>query len=136
MEDRDLKLPSGFAALAGVLLGLILLVMVINLAVVRDWPWLLWLIVPGFLAWLVSLFGFIINGPNQARVVQLFGKYVGTIKDVGFFYGNPFYVRRRVSLRVRTLETGGPPRSSASRSRSTTRTARLSRFPPWWCGRW
>src|SRR5260370_384540 len=106
MEDRDLKLPSGFAALAGVLLGLILLVMVINLVVVRDWPWLLWLIVPGFLAWLGSLFGFIINGPNQARVVQLFGKYVGRVKDVGFFYGNPFFVRRRVALRVRPAEPG------------------------------
>ena len=46
------------------------------------------------------------NGPNQARVVQLFGKYVGTLREVGFFYGNPFYWRTRVSLRVRTFETG------------------------------
>src|SRR5262249_36763204 len=44
--------------------------------------------------------------PNQSRVVQLFGKYVGTVIDVGFFYGNPLYYRKRVSLRVRTLETG------------------------------
>ena len=54
----------------------------------------------------ISLFGFIVNGPNQSRVVQLFGTYVGTIRDVGFFYGNPFYYRTRVSLRVRTFETG------------------------------
>jgi len=106
MEERDLKLPSGFPALAGVVLGLVLIVLVINLAVVKDWVWLLWLIVPGFLVWIISLFGFIINGPNQARVIQLFGKYVGTVKDVGFYYGNPFYYKRRVSLRIRTLETG------------------------------
>jgi regulator of protease activity HflC (stomatin/prohibitin superfamily) len=31
---------------------------------------------------------------------------VGTVKDVGFYYGNPFYYKRRVSLRIRTLETG------------------------------
>jgi regulator of protease activity HflC (stomatin/prohibitin superfamily) len=56
--------------------------------------------------WLVSLFGFIVNSPNHARVVQLFGKYVGTLKDVGFFWANPFYVTTKVSLRVRTFETG------------------------------
>ena len=38
--------------------------------------------------------------------MQLFGDYKGTVKDVGFFYGNPLYWRTRVSLRVRTLETG------------------------------
>jgi regulator of protease activity HflC (stomatin/prohibitin superfamily) len=47
-----------------------------------------------------------VNGPNRARVVQLFGTYVGTIREVGFFYGNPFYNTTRVSLRVRTFETG------------------------------
>jgi regulator of protease activity HflC (stomatin/prohibitin superfamily) len=48
----------------------------------------------------------VVNGPNQARVVQLFGKYVGTVKDVGFFYGIPLYWRKKVSLRIRTFETG------------------------------
>jgi regulator of protease activity HflC (stomatin/prohibitin superfamily) len=58
------------------------------------------------LCWWISLFGFIVNGPNQSRVVQLFGKYIGTLRETGFFYGNPFYWRTRVSLRVRTFETG------------------------------
>src|SRR5262245_8878609 len=106
MEERDLKLPSGFVALAGVLLCLGVLIFATTAAVLANWPGMLWLIIPGFLVWIVSLFGFIINGPNQARVIQLFGKYVGTVKDVGFFYGNPFYYKRRVSLRIRTLETG------------------------------
>jgi regulator of protease activity HflC (stomatin/prohibitin superfamily) len=34
------------------------------------------------------------------------GQYVGTVKDTGFYYGNPLYWRTRVSLRVRTFETG------------------------------
>jgi regulator of protease activity HflC (stomatin/prohibitin superfamily) len=86
-----------------------LLVVVIGLIVAAArWqePHLLWAIIPLSLAWLVSLFGFIVNGPNQARVVQLFGTYVGTVRETGFFYGNPFYWRTRVSLRVRTFETG------------------------------
>ena len=69
-------------------------------------PLLVFVIVPLGLVWFVSLFGFIVNGPNQSRVVQLFGTYVGTVREVGFFYGNPFYWRTRVSLRVRTFETG------------------------------
>jgi regulator of protease activity HflC (stomatin/prohibitin superfamily) len=56
--------------------------------------------------WSFAWAGFIVNGPNQARVVQLFGKYVGTVRQTGFFYGNPLYWRTRVSLRVRTFETG------------------------------
>src|SRR5207302_5936271 len=69
-------------------------------------PHLIWAFIPLLAVWIISLFGFIVNGPNQARVVQLFGKYIGTVKECGFFYGNPFYYRTRVSLRVRTFETG------------------------------
>jgi regulator of protease activity HflC (stomatin/prohibitin superfamily) len=69
-------------------------------------PTLLFAILPLSVVWAVSLFGFVVNGPNQSRVVQLFGKYVGTVRETGFFYGNPFYWRTQVSLRVRTFETG------------------------------
>jgi regulator of protease activity HflC (stomatin/prohibitin superfamily) len=106
MEDRDLKLLSGWTAFVFILLGLGVLVLLVVIAARVPLEWLLWIIIPGVLFWLFSLFGFIVNGPNQARVVQLFGKYVGTVKDVGFFYGNPLFMRRRVSLRVRSLETG------------------------------
>jgi regulator of protease activity HflC (stomatin/prohibitin superfamily) len=58
------------------------------------------------LVWLFSCLGFVVNAPNHTRVITLLGKYVGTIKEVGFFYGNPLYYRKRVSLRVRTFETG------------------------------
>jgi regulator of protease activity HflC (stomatin/prohibitin superfamily) len=41
--------------------------------------------------------------PNQAVVLVLFGTYVGTVKDSGWWWTNPFNVRKRVSLRVRSL---------------------------------
>jgi regulator of protease activity HflC (stomatin/prohibitin superfamily) len=106
MEDRELKLASGYGALAAILLALLVLFLLAVVAGVKELPALLLLILPGGLAWFISLFGFIVNGPNQSRVVQLFGRYVGTLREVGFFYGNPFYTRTRVSLRVRTFETG------------------------------
>ena len=57
---------------------------------------------------LVSLFclgGLFIVNPNEAKVLVLFGKYVGTVKHDGFFFANPFLVKRRLSLRVRNFET-------------------------------
>ena len=41
--------------------------------------------------------------PNQAVVLVLFGTYVGTVKDSGWWWTNPFNARKRVSLRVRSL---------------------------------
>ncbi len=64
------------------------------------------------LIWVVALLfifvgyaGFFMVNPNEARVLQLFGKYVGTAKVPGLRYANPFYMKRRVSLRVRNFET-------------------------------
>ena len=43
--------------------------------------------------------------PNQAAVLNLFGKYVGTVKDGGLRWNNPFYGKKKVSLRVRNFES-------------------------------
>lgn len=43
--------------------------------------------------------------PNQGVVLQLFGRYVGTVKGPGLRWANPFYSKRRLSLRVRNFET-------------------------------
>ena len=48
---------------------------------------------------------FVIN-PNEAKVLQLFGDYVGTAKTPGLRWANPFYTKRRISQRVRNFESG------------------------------
>ena len=55
-----------------------------------------------FICW----FGFFMVQPNQGRVLQLFGKYVGTVKNTGLRWANPFYSKSRVSLKVRNFESG------------------------------
>jgi regulator of protease activity HflC (stomatin/prohibitin superfamily) len=52
------------------------------------------------------LFGLYMVEPNQAAVLSLFGKYVGTVKHDGLRWNNPFYAKRKVSLRVRNFESG------------------------------
>jgi len=49
------------------------------------------------------LAGLFVVNPNDARVMVLFGKYAGTIRQDGFFWTNPFIVKRRISLRARNL---------------------------------
>ena len=60
--------------------------------------WVLW----GF-----HLPGFMVIQPNQCRVLTFFGRYSGTVTDNGFFWTNPFYVKRKLSLRARNMDV--PP---------------------------
>ena len=60
-----------------------------------------------FLAFFLFLFsGFFAVRPNEARVLQFFGKYAGTVRSAGLRYANPIYTKRRISVRVRNFETG------------------------------
>lgn len=56
----------------------------------------------------VSLFclsGLAVVNPNQSLVATLFGKYAGTIKENGFYWINPFFVRKKISLRARNFDS-------------------------------
>lgn len=55
---------------------------------------------------LFCMVGLYMVEPNQSAVVSLFGKYVGTVKDSGLRWNNPFLAKRKVSLRVRNFESG------------------------------
>jgi SPFH domain/Band 7 family protein len=57
------------------------------------------------LAWFISLGGFFVVAPNEARVLQLFGAYAGTAKTAGLRYANPFFTKKKISLRVRNFES-------------------------------
>ena len=51
-------------------------------------------------------FGFMAIAPNDSRVLLLFGEYKGSARESGFFWVNPFYSKRKLSLRIRNFETG------------------------------
>nr|WP_319569810.1 SPFH domain-containing protein [uncultured Draconibacterium sp.] len=60
------------------------------------------LLVPVFI--LIAI-GFTVVDPNQSCVMVLFGAYKGTIKTNGFYWVNPFYVRKKISLRARNFDS-------------------------------
>ena len=67
-----------------------------------------WRIVPGVVILVVDIvlcIGFFIVNPNVSRVLVLFGRYRGTVLKNGFFWTNPFTIRKTVSLRIRNLNT-------------------------------
>ena len=54
---------------------------------------------------LLIVLGFVIIYPNFSSVLTLFGKYKGTIKKNGFHWVNPFFIRKRVSLRAQNFDS-------------------------------
>ena len=57
------------------------------------------------LALAIVLSGFVAIEPNSSRVLTLFGKYVGTVNTNGFFWVNPFFTKKKISLRANNLDT-------------------------------
>jgi regulator of protease activity HflC (stomatin/prohibitin superfamily) len=53
----------------------------------------------------VAATGFTVVGPNEARVLQFFGRYIGTVSTAGFHWTVPFTTKRRLSQRVSNFET-------------------------------
>ncbi len=56
-----------------------------------------------FGVWLFTLLGYFINNPNQSKVLLLFGDYVGTAREIGLRWTNPFYTKKHISLRARNF---------------------------------
>jgi len=54
---------------------------------------------------LICLGGFFMVNPNEAKVLQLFGRYIGTVTEPGLRFANPFFAKKAVSVRVRNFES-------------------------------
>ena len=112
MKEKSLSSLNGLGTLVGALLvglaGAALFVVGVAAKASTGSPSLLLMLLG---ALLVALGVFILAGlytiqPNQAAVLSLFGKYVGTVKENGLRWNNPFYTKRKVSQRVRNFESG------------------------------
>ena len=95
--------PTGWPCLIGILVTLITLV-VVAISIGATVHWTFW-VLAGLMVLLcvISLCGFFIVNPNMARVLVLFGRYRGTVRQDGFYWTNPFTVKHVVSLRAHNL---------------------------------
>jgi regulator of protease activity HflC (stomatin/prohibitin superfamily) len=105
LREKEIQGVSGWGMLFVLILALATSIAMLvgairaeNAPMIVVWVLATLLVVLGF-------FGLTVVNPNQARVVQLFGDYKGTLKRQGFVWVNPLTLRRLVSLRVRNFET-------------------------------
>jgi regulator of protease activity HflC (stomatin/prohibitin superfamily) len=106
VNERKHQAMPGWRAMPIVLAMLLIGIVVFVLGVNQEFGLL---VVSGIVVFLVALVcsaGFVANAPNEARALLLMGDYRGTIKETGFFWVNPFFSKKKVSLRVRNFETG------------------------------
>jgi len=104
---KEISLNGGSGYLVLVILPILLLFvgwLVYSAISVQS---LLWTIVSGItfvLVLVLGMAGFFMVHPNQARVLTLFGTYVGSARETGLRWANPFYAKDTVSLRVRNFD--------------------------------
>ena len=97
-NEKVFSAASGFLML---FLDLIILGLgIAGLIVIHNPLFVIMLIIGIFL-----LIGLIVVNPNESAVLVLFGAYKGTIKENGFFWVNPFFARKKISLRARNFDS-------------------------------
>jgi regulator of protease activity HflC (stomatin/prohibitin superfamily) len=105
IRERQFGAPSGWLALAVLLAGLTAAITLFVAGIRNTHPsWIVSAVIAIVLVAFLASGLFVVN-PNEGKVLQLFGRYVGTAREPGLRYANPFYTKRRVSLRVRNFES-------------------------------
>ncbi|MDB5010333.1 MAG: domain / Band 7 family protein [Mucilaginibacter sp.] len=95
--EKIINPPSGYAAF---ILFLALFAAMILLIVAEAFTIA---VIIGIINFVFVLPGLVIVNPNESKVLTLFGSYVGTVKKDGFFWVNPFTVKKKISLRAFNL---------------------------------
>lgn len=103
-ERKGFSLPGIATLIVLLILGLLLLWWIVATLVAGDPAAAVAPIMLGAL-WLFLLGGFFQVQPNEARVLQLFGRYAGSVRDAGLRWTNPLYSKRTLSLRVRNFDS-------------------------------
>jgi len=99
-----MKTEKTFAPMSGYL-GLLFLLVVFGIPlygiIAYEALWMIAIAAVGF----ILLPGFVVVNPNESSVMTLFGAYKGSVKENGFYWVNPFFVRKKISLRARNLNS-------------------------------
>ena len=106
IREKVRDLPSGYTMIA-LLLAVQLTLGYATFAAIRAQS--IWGIIAAFLATtfvLILWAGLFMVNTNEAKVLQLFGKYVGTVREPGLRWANPLYWKTKISTRVRNFESG------------------------------
>ncbi|HMN23846.1 MAG: SPFH domain-containing protein [Ignavibacteriaceae bacterium] len=105
ITEKSATKLNGFIALF-ILIALIAIDIYLLVTGIRyQNPSVFWFFIPLVLISFISLGGFLIVQPNESKVLILFGSYTGTIRESGFWWVNPFTIKKHVSLRIRNFNS-------------------------------
>ncbi len=96
-EEKIIKVKNGYF----MLFLLILFIAGGIFSIVKGFEWGLIFL----LLFILTIPGFFLVNPNTSKVILLFGKYIGTVKENGFYWANPFYRKRGISLRASNFDS-------------------------------
>ena len=105
IAEKQANKTSGFLMLFVLLILIALEIYLFIGIVITQNTKILWVFIPLILIIIVVLSGFIVVQPNESRVLIFFGKYIGTVRNSGFWWVNPFTIKRKVSLRIRNFNS-------------------------------
>jgi len=100
----NMKEEIKYSPLSGYVALLIVLIMIVAPVFAIIFMKML-ISIPILVLGFVGIFGFVIVNPNESSVLVLFGEYKGTIRKNGFWWINPLFIRKRISLRARNLDS-------------------------------
>jgi regulator of protease activity HflC (stomatin/prohibitin superfamily) len=102
IKEREKKAINGWIMVAFflIILGSMIWWIITAHELMKIWPAAII-----FLDIFIIIGGLFMINPNEAMVLLLFGKYIGTAKHEGLRWANPFYMKKKISLRVRNFET-------------------------------
>ena len=106
IRERNVGSISGIPFLVFLIAAILGSVFLFLRGVTSDSAGLVLAAIPIFLGSIFCFTGLYKVEPNQSAVLSLFGKYIGTVRTPGLRFNNPFYSKKKVSLRVRNFESG------------------------------
>ncbi|NMB80746.1 MAG: SPFH domain-containing protein [Ignavibacteria bacterium] len=105
IAEKTAKKLNGFFMLFIVIAGFIFEAYLLVQGITTENDSILWIFIPLLIILFICFGGFTIIQPNDSRVLILFGKYIGTIRNSGFWWVNPFTEKKKVSLRIHNFNS-------------------------------
>jgi len=97
-QEKLIKVSNGYFML-------FMLVAFIASAIFSVVNSIIWLFFIFIILTIATIPGFFLVNPNTSKVILLFGKYIGTVKENGFYWANPFYLKKGISLRASNFDS-------------------------------
>jgi len=105
ITEKTANKTNGFIALFIVIALFVINIFLLVSGIRTGNDSILWLFIPLLVVSFISFGGFMVVQPNESKVLILFGKYTGTVREDGFWWVNPFTSKKHVSLRIRNFNS-------------------------------